>query len=159
MDFSSFIGQAKTAIDEKGRTSFPREFRRLLSGDEGEQMVVSYGPGRSLILFVLHEYEKFAAALSARPKTPQTETFRRRFHASTHFVGLDGQNRIMLSKKDLEYAGLESEVLYVARSGKTLELWNPQAYESLYGFNNPEDYGNFDAGFYDDGFEEASHDH
>jgi division/cell wall cluster transcriptional repressor MraZ len=152
MNYESFIGQAQTAIDEKGRSSFPREFRRLLSDEESQKMVVAYGPQRSLILFVLAEYEKFMEALLARPKTPETETFRRRFHSSTHFVGLDGQNRIMLTKKDLEYANLGSEVLYVARSGKTLELWNPTTYESMYGFNSEADFSSYDAGFYDDGF-------
>ncbi len=158
MNFSSFIGQAKTAIDEKGRSSFPREFRRVLAQDEGEDLVLAFGPQRSLILFVRDEYEKYVASLEARRKTPQTEMFRRKFKASAHQFGLDGQNRVMLPKMHLEYAGLNGDVLYVARSGKSLELWNPAVYQSLHGFNTPEDYSAFDAGFYDDGFGEDSHD-
>ena len=152
MSYESFIGKAKTAIDEKGRSSFPKEFRRLLSDEEGRRMVISFGPQRSLILFSLAEYEKFMEALQARPKTPETMTFQRRFHSSTHFVGLDGQNRITLTREDMQYANLSDEVLFAARSGKTLELWNPTTYESLYGFNNDADFNSYDAGFYDDGF-------
>lgn len=152
MSYESFIGKAKTAIDEKGRTSFPKEFRRLLSDEESQRMVIAFGPQRSLILFVLPEYEKFMEALLARPKTPETMTFLRRFHSSTHFVGLDGQNRIMLTREDMQYANLSGDVVFAARSGKTLELWNPTAYDTTYGFNCEADYASYDKGFYDDGF-------
>ena len=56
MNFTSFIGQAQTAIDGKGRTSFPREFRRQLSASEGNEFVVTRGPDRTLRLFVLPEF-------------------------------------------------------------------------------------------------------
>ncbi|MFA6835130.1 MAG: MraZ family transcriptional regulator [Fibrobacteraceae bacterium] len=150
MELNSFIGQAQTAIDEKGRSAFPREFRRLLSEEEGRSLVVTFGTQRSLILFTLVEYEKFVAKIESRPFTPKNDRFRRTFKASAHYVALDGQNRIMLSKNDLAFANLEGEVLYVARTGKSLELWNPSVYNSKYGFNKDEDYQEFDAGFYDD---------
>ncbi len=150
MELNEFIGQAQTAIDEKGRTPFPREFRRLLSEEEGRSLVVSFGARDSLILFTLAEYQKFVSHIDARPATPKNVTFRRQFKANSHLVALDGQNRILLSKKDMAYAKLEGEVLYVARSGKSAELWNPSIYNSKYGFNTEEDLAEFDAGFFDD---------
>ena len=63
---------------------------------------------------------------------------------------MDGQNRILLSKEDKSRAKLEGEVLYVARSGKSAELWNPAIYNSKFGFNTEEDNQEFDDGFFDD---------
>lgn len=158
MELNEFIGQAKTAIDEKGRTPFPREFRRLLSEEEGKSLILSFGGNDSLILFTLEEYRKFIARIEARPATPKNDRFRRMFKANSHYVALDGQNRILLSKSDIAFAKLEGEALYVARTGKSVELWNPSIYNSKYGFNQEEDYTEFDAGFFDDvssgGFDE-----
>ncbi len=150
MELNEFIGQAKTAIDEKGRTPFPREFRRLLSEEEGKSLVLSFGGRDSLILFTLEEYRKFIARIEARPATPKNDRFHRMFVANSHHVALDGQNRILLSKSDLAFAKLDGEVLYVARTGKSVELWNPSIYNSKYGFNQEEDFEEFNAGFFDD---------
>ena len=111
MNFTSFIGQAQTAIDGKGRTSFPREFRRQLSASEGNEFVVTRGPDRTLRLFVLPEFEKFMADLDARSDRRQADLVRRGLCPTV--VEMDGQNRILLPKILLEYAGLKDEVLYV----------------------------------------------
>ncbi|MEE1067326.1 MAG: MraZ N-terminal domain-containing protein, partial [Fibrobacteraceae bacterium] len=65
MNFRIFIGEAQTAIDEKGRTAFPRDFRRQLSDGERENLVVTKGPEGSLRLFVFSEFEKFMAELDS----------------------------------------------------------------------------------------------
>lgn len=154
MNFSSFIGQAKTAIDGKGRSAFPREFRRQLSAADGEELVVTRGPDRTLRLYVLPEYEKFMAELDSRPDHRQTEYLRRALCAT--FVVPDGQNRILLPKKLLEYAELAGEVLYVPASGKTLEMWNPDRYEAKFGFTSEDSYAAFDAAFYGEGLTEGA---
>ena len=63
-------------------------------------------------------------------------------------VELDGQNRILLPKILLEYAGLKGEVLYVQASGKTLELWNPERFNEKFGLQTNEAIAAFDAAFY-----------
>ncbi len=150
MELNAFIGNAKTAIDEKGRSSFPREFRRLLSEEEGSSLILAFGSRDSLILFTLEEYSKYIAKIESRPQTSKNVRFNRMFKANSHYVSLDGQNRILLSKNDIAYAKLDGEVLYVARSGKSVELWNPSIYNEKFGFNTEEDFNEFDAGFFDD---------
>jgi len=61
-----------------------------------------------------------------------------------------GKTVFYFQKKFLEYAKIESEVLFVPHVGKSLKLWNPDIYESSYGFSSPEDYEQFDAGFFSD---------
>ena len=69
---------------------------------------------------------------------------------------MDGQNRILLPKILLEYAGLKDEVLYVQARGKTLELWNPDRYNEKYGLLTNEAIDNFDAAFYGEGLTEGA---
>ena len=154
MNFTSFIGQAQTAIDGKGRTSFPREFRRQLSASEGNEFVVTRGPDRTLRLFVLPEFEKFMADLDSRSDRRQADLVRRGLCPTV--VEMDGQNRILLPKILLEYAGLKDEVLYVQARGKTLELWNPDRYNEKYGLLTNEAIDNFDAAFYGEGLTEGA---
>jgi MraZ protein len=71
-------------------------------------------------------------------------------------VELDGQNRILLPKVLLEYAGLKGEVLYVQASGKTLELWNPERYNAKYGLETEDAMAAFDAAFYGESLTEGA---
>lgn len=153
MNFTSFIGQAQTAIDGKGRSSFPREFRRQLSASEGSEFVVTRGPDQTLRLFTLPEYEKFMADLDCRSDRRQADLVRRGLHPTV--VELDGQNRILLPKILLEFAGLKGEVLYVQARGKTLELWNPERYEAKFGLQTNEAIAAFDAAFYGESLTEG----
>ena len=153
MNFTSFIGQAQTAIDGKGRSSFPREFRRQLTAAEGESFVVTRGPAQTLRLFTLPEYEKFMADLDCRSDRRQADLVRRSLWPTV--VELDGQNRILLPKVLLEYAGLKGEVLYVQASGKTLELWNPERYNAKYGLETEDAMAAFDAAFYGESLTEG----
>ena len=146
MNLSRFIGKAQTAIDGKGRSSFPREFRRQLGPTEGDEFVVTRGPNQTLRLFTLSEYEKFMADLDSRSDRRQADLVRRGLAPTV--VELDGQNRILLPKILLEYAGLKGEVLYVQASGKTLELWNPERFNEKFGLQTNEAIAAFDAAFY-----------
>ena len=153
MNFTSFIGQAQTAIDGKGRSAFPREFRRQLQTSDGDQFVVTRGPAQTLRLFTLPEYEKFMADLDCRSDRRQADLVRRGLCPTV--VELDGQNRILLPKILMEFAGLKGEVLYVQASGKTLELWNPERFNAKYGLQTNEDIAAFDAAFYGESLTEG----
>ena len=128
MDLGYFIGSAKTAIDGKGRSSFPRELRRQLWATEGTEFVVARDSDHTLRLYMLPEYAKFMAELDAFNDRPRADEFRKQLDAS--LVEMDGQNRILIPKKLLEYAGLTTEVVYTPGRGRSLELWNPERYES-----------------------------
>ncbi len=146
MIFKRFIGEARTAIDEKGRTPFPMGFRRQLSEEEREGLVVTRGPAGSLRLFVYEEFEKYMADLDSRPNPMQAE--RVRSQLAQTFVVLDKQNRILLPKNLLEIGQMTNEVFWVPSHGKTLALWNPTVYDAKYGIRSQEAQDEFDAAFY-----------
>ncbi|NLB63113.1 MAG: MraZ family transcriptional regulator [Fibrobacter sp.] len=148
MRIQSFIGHAQTSIDAKGRTSFPREFRRLLVDEDGAEVVVSPGPNRSLILFTVKEWNAYMDEISRRPRTKQNQEFANQLLAFAHCTKLDGQNRISLNSTLLKHAMLDGEVLFTARQGKTLGLWNPQRWNELYGLSTDDALATFDEGFW-----------
>ena len=123
---------------------------------DGDQFVVTRGPAQTLRLFTLPEYEKFMADLDQRSDRRQADLVRRGLCPTV--VELDGQNRILLPKILMEFAGLKGEVLYVQASGKTLELWNPERFNAKYGLQTNEDVAAFDAAFYGESLTEGGND-
>ena len=146
MSLSFFIGKAQTAIDGKGRSSFPREFRRQLGPTEGGEFVVTCGPNHTLRLYVLSEFEKFMAEIDAFKDRQKAEIFRNQLDATP--VEMDGQNRILLPRELLEHAGLTTEVIYAAGRGRSLELWNPERFEKERNMETVDAQNAFDEMFY-----------
>ena len=151
MIFRTFIGDDDTAIDEKGRTAFPKGFRAQLAENERENLVVSLGPEGCLWLYVYEEYEKFMAELDERAKTSpeQAKAINMvRSQMSSTLVSLDSQNRILIPKKLLEKASLTNSVHWVPARGKILALWNPAIFDAKFGIHTEEDKKAFDAAFF-----------
>ena len=153
LTFNSLIGRAQVAIDEKGRSSFPREFRQQLDRDDMRDMVLPIGPDRTLSLYVMDEFQKFMNEINARPRTRKTLDLQRMIKGYSSLVKIDGQNRISIPRELQEYAGLTDSVLFVGRSGQRIvDLWNPEAYNRLYAFKTESDFQAFNDAFLDDGF-------
>ncbi|MCL4101322.1 MraZ protein [Fibrobacter sp. UWH9] len=138
-----FIGQAKSAIDGKGRCAFPREFRRQLTPEDGSEFVLTNWMKDRLRLFVRAEYDKFKAEVDRWSDRNAAQKFRLRLRAIP--VELDGQNRILLPKDKLLFAGLTNSVMFVdSVGGKSLELWNTEKYEAQFAMDSEEDLAEFE---------------
>jgi len=144
MNFENhFIGQAKSAIDGKGRCAFPREFRRQLAPEDGSDFVLTNWMKDKLRLFVRSEYEKFLAEVDRWSDRNAAQKFRLNLRAT--IVELDGQNRILLPKDKILRAGLTNSVTFVdSVSGKSLELWNTDKYEAQFSMDTEEDLDAFE---------------
>jgi division/cell wall cluster transcriptional repressor MraZ len=151
MRIQSFIGQARTSIDSKGRTAFPREFRKFLTEEDGAEIVIGPGPQQSLILFTVKEWNQFMEELKARPRTQANDRFIQQISSWSHVCELDGQNRISIPPTLQKYATLTSEVIFAARGGgKTALLWNPERFESINGLSTTDAQKEFDSAFWAD---------
>lgn len=123
-----FRGQARAAIDGKGRCAFPKEFRCQLAEEDGTEFMLTYWADGKLRLFVMSEYDKFMDGLDHYSDRESAEQFRLSLRSVQ--VELDGQNRILLPKDKIQYAGLTNSVTFVEYQGKSLELWNTDKYEA-----------------------------
>lgn len=138
-----FIGQAKSAIDGKGRCAFPREFRRQMTAEDGSDFVITNWAKDRLRLFVRSEYNKFKAEVDRWPDRKAAQFYR--MHLQAAVVELDGQNRILLPKDKILFAGLTNSVTFVdSVGGKSLELWNTEKYEAQFSKNAEEDLAEFE---------------
>lgn len=144
MDFEKqFIGQAKSAIDGKGRCAFPREFRRQMTPEDGSEFVLTYWGRDRLRLFVRPEYEKFIANVDKTYSRKDAYNFRLTLKA--YVFELDGQNRILLPKDKLQHAGLTNSVTFVdSVGGKSLELWSTEKYEAAFSLDSEESLAKFE---------------
>ena len=145
-----FIGQAKSAIDGKGRCAFPREFRRQLTPEDGNEFVLTKWTEGRLRLFVMSEHDKFMDELDHWPDRKLAERYR--LWLQSTLVELDGQNRILLPKDKMNHAGLTNSVTFVEYRGKSLELWNTDAYEAKIASQSEEDQALFDELCFNAGF-------
>lgn len=144
MQVQGFIGQAEAAIDAKGRVSFPRELRQYLAEDNLGKVVVTIGPEKSLMLYPVNKWNEFASELNSKPRTPQNMQLRTLVMAHAKESVLDGQNRISLSPKQMEWAGISSDAVFLG-DGATVRIFSPDRFQELYG-TPPE---NFDELFFD----------
>jgi len=150
MKLSSFIGHVQTSIDAKGRTAYPREFRRFLTEEDGEELVIAPGPEQSLMLYTLPEWERYIAVLENRPRTQANERFLAQTKQYAAFCEMDGQNRITIPAVLQQHAMLEGQVVFASGSrGKTTQLWRPERYNEKFGLNTPEALAAFDSSYYD----------
>lgn len=139
-----FVGQAKSAIDGKGRCAFPREFRRQMTPDDGTIFVLTKWGRDKLRLFVKPEYEKFLQGVEQSYTRGVAREFRMRLQAT--FLELDAQNRLLLPKDKMKFAGLTNSVTFVdSVGGKSLELWNTEIYEAETLMESEEDLARFEA--------------
>jgi MraZ protein len=120
-----FFGEFQHSLDPKKRLTIPSEWRAQVSGPQG--------------LFVLPDfYHKclniFPAAVMAEKMEKMRKhsmsdrkamEFLRILGSASDLVSWDGQGRIRVKDRLLEFAGLEDQVLMVGAMAK-FQLWKPE---------------------------------
>lgn len=146
----------QTTIDAKGRTAYPREFRNLLTTEDGDVHVLAPGPEQSLMLYTVTEWHRYLTVLENRPRTLNNERFLAQTKQFAAEVSLDGQNRISIPNHLQRYALLEGQVVFAAGSrGKTIQLWRPDRFDAKFGLSTPEALLAFDASYYENDIQEV----
>lgn len=127
---NGFIGEYTCRLDEKGRLSLPSRLRAQFPEAAGNQLVVNRGFEKCLVLFTKESWLQETARLNDVDDfmSPEIRRFKRIFTNGANLVQIDGAQRILIPKKLLEYAGLESDVVLNAFNNK-VEIWSLDNYE------------------------------
>ena len=131
----AYRGSFTHSVDDKGRISLPAEFRRVLS-EQGEQRVVitnyiSEG-ARCLEGFGLGAWEKFEAKLREKSRFSSKLQRLENFYLSRATeCPIDGSGRILLPGNLRSYAGIEREVTFTA-SIHGFRLWDKRVWEVIF---------------------------
>lgn len=127
---NGFIGEFTCKLDGKGRLSLPSRLRAQFPESAGNQLVINRGFEKCLVLFTKEEWLKETAKLDAVDDfmSPEIRRFKRIFTNGANLIQIDNAQRILIPRKLLEYAGLESDVVLNA-FGNKVEIWSQNYYE------------------------------
>ncbi|NLV52052.1 MAG: division/cell wall cluster transcriptional repressor MraZ [Bacteroidales bacterium] len=128
-----FIGDYGAKADAKGRVFLPASFRKMLES-EGEKSLVLRSDvfQKCLVLYPQSVWNAQVDELRSRvnPFNPKQVNHLRMFQTGTDQVELDSNGRLLISKRMLQYAGIEGEVRFLAMMDR-IEIWSKQVLDDL----------------------------
>ncbi len=127
----NFTGEFSCSLDSKNRFNLPAPVRKMLGPEANGTLV--FAPGFeeiNLYVYPLDEWYRLTDSFKTfSPNNKKAQIFIRRFVGGAHTVAMDAQGRLMLPKRMLEKAGIDSDLLFLGTINK-LEVWNPAKYNA-----------------------------
>lgn len=125
----SFKGEYEHSLDNKGRIALPAKLRKVLTGDQ--RFTLTYGLDNCLYLYPEVHWIEFEERLNKLNSFKQKDRMAKRFFLkNAEDVELDGQNRISIPSKHIEFAGLTDRAVFIG-SGDRIEIWSPKELDNL----------------------------
>lgn len=131
MEIKQLLGEYECKIDAKGRMRMPSGLIAQLGGAEGLTFVINRGFETCLMLYPEGVWEKITNEINQlNLYNKKNRDFVRYFYRGAQKVAMDSADRILVSKRLLEYAGVEKDVILSAYNDR-IEIWAKQEYEEL----------------------------
>ncbi|MFK8103271.1 MAG: division/cell wall cluster transcriptional repressor MraZ [Saprospiraceae bacterium] len=138
---SQILGEFDCKIDAKGRMRLPSTLLKKLVEGEGESFVINRGFEKCLVLYTKKEWEKITYRINKlNTYVKKNREFVRYFYRGATEVTPDSADRVLLTKRLLEYAGIDKEVVLAPIKG-TVEIWARERFDR----NVEEEPENFEA--------------
>ena len=119
-NMTSFIGEYRYNIDQKGRLAIPAKFRKDLSTGA----VLTRGLDNCLFLFNQKDWEELLKKITALPLSQSnSRAFSRLMLAGAAEVNIDNQGRILVPDYLRKFADLNKKVVITGLFNR-LEIWN-----------------------------------
>ncbi|MFK7900931.1 MAG: division/cell wall cluster transcriptional repressor MraZ [Cyclobacteriaceae bacterium] len=126
---SYFSGEYECKVDAKGRMVFPSKFKSRLPESSANEIVVSRGFEKCLVIYPIVEWKKiYSKVIGLNEFNEEYRNFQRNFFRGNTEIELDTNGRLLLPKRMLLYSNIEKEMVAVG-IGNRIELWNPEIYE------------------------------
>jgi len=130
---STFIGDYPCKADAKGRIMLPSAFKKQMSSASQDKFVVKKDIfEKCLVLFPLDEWERQVKILRSRINlyNRKHNQFLREFYKGTAELLLDANNRMLVPRRLLDWAGIiDGDVILAGQDGK-IEIWDKNKYEN-----------------------------
>jgi MraZ protein len=122
-----FFGEYQVSFTGVGRIVLPKKIRELL---KGTTVVITKGFDNCLSGYDKDEWESKAKDLMSVSLLEKENIEKRRFlFASTVYIEIDEQGRLVLPKNLLEYAGFNGKALIVG-VGDHFEIWEVEKWNT-----------------------------
>ncbi|MFK7908463.1 MAG: division/cell wall cluster transcriptional repressor MraZ [Chitinophagales bacterium] len=137
---SGFLGEAECKIDTKGRLSMPAKFLKQMPQENTDVLIINRGIEKCLNLYTTSEWNSISENIrQLNSFDPKVRLFRRLHFAGVDELKIDGNNRILLPKRLLTYAGIKKEIVMVGFFNQ-IEIWDAEEYYKTLDEVQPEDY-------------------
>jgi MraZ protein len=131
VEIKQLLGEYECKIDAKGRMRMPSGLIAQLGGGEGLTFVINRGFETCLMLYPESVWEKITSEINQlNLYNKKNRDFVRYFYRGAQKVVMDSADRILVSKRLLEYAAAEKDVILSAYNDR-IEIWAKQEYEQL----------------------------
>ena len=125
------LGEYECKIDAKGRMRMPTGLIVQLGESENYSFVVNRGFENCLMIYPENVWEKITAEINQlNLYNKKNRDFVRYFYRGAHKVSMDSADRILVTKRLLEYAGVDKEVILSAYNDR-IEVWAKEHYDSM----------------------------
>lgn len=139
MNFEQLLGEYECKIDAKGRMRMPSGLIAQLGEGEALSLVINRGFEQCLMLYPEPVWERITNEINQlNLYNKKNRNFVRYFYRGAQKVSMDSADRILVSKRLLEYAGIDKEVVLSAYNDR-IEIWAADQYEALLD-EEPEDF-------------------
>ena len=126
------LGEFDGKLDAKGRLVLPAGLLRQLSPETAQHFVINRGFERNLSLYPYAEWQRVSDRVNRLNLFVQkNRQFARYFYRGATELRLDASNRLLLPRRLLEYAGIESQVVLVCFPS-FVELWAEESYGDVF---------------------------
>lgn len=129
----TFIGEYPAKTDAKGRVFLPAPLRKVLEAEGETKLVLRHDLFQPcLVLYPWSEWETILDEMYTKLNrwNKEHEMLRRMYLMYADEIELDSNGRFLISKKKMQYAGIESDVRFVGLDNK-IEVWSKDKLDEL----------------------------
>jgi len=124
-----FKGQELYSIDNKGRVNVPSKMRKSLAPEANDTFIVTRGFENCIFAYPSDEWKRYEEKYQHLSQYDEkSRFFLRKLLVWSEEVKIDGQQRLSVPRKLLDFAKIETKVLIVGMIDH-IELWNPDDFE------------------------------
>ena len=127
----TFLGKIDAKLDAKGRVFVPSVFRKVLSEEERERIVVRMeADEKYLLVYPESVWNRQVVELQSKLNEwdPEDQMLLMQFVGDAEVLDFDAQGRVLLPKRLQSRMGLENEIVFVGMVDK-IAMWSKSAYE------------------------------
>jgi len=126
----NLTGEYECRLDPKSRIMLPAALKRQIPPESEDRYIITRGLERCLVIYPINEWRIISERLNTLNIYNSKDREFRRLYQRVVELKLDGNNRLLLPKTLLDYAGIDKDVVLLAYSNM-IEVWDKSSYDTL----------------------------
>jgi len=125
------LGTYQRLVDDKQRVALPKRLYEELGEGDLTHFYIAPGTELALLLFSPRGFARYARRLAKQASNRvDVRNYKRLFYARAERVELDGQGRIRIPERLIEFARLERDVVLLGVDDH-MEIWSASAWNAF----------------------------